>query len=166
VAGAPVHALLWRGASYSELATLGGGYDVAVSINESDRIVGYAATPKGAQHAVFWHRNKIKDLGTLGGPNSAAAQINNEGNIAGWADTENRVSHAAYWKHARRAPIDLNSEIGAREAALYTLTEAVGINDRCSIVANGYDKRTGTTASFVLSLNDTTECQRQDADDE
>lgn len=54
--------------------------------------------------------------------------------------------------------MDLNSLIDAAAAAKFTLTEAVGINDHCTIVANGYSKRTGTKEAFLLTLTNPSDC--------
>jgi hypothetical protein len=60
--------------------------------------------------------------------------------------------HAVLWVHARSEPIDLNSEIDSSLAQEITLTDAVGINCKCQIVANGYNNKAGASESFVLSL--------------
>jgi hypothetical protein len=51
-----------------------------------------------------------------------------------------------------------NREISSTWAKDVTLTSAVGTNDRCMVVANGVDNRTGNQATFVLSLADQSLC--------
>jgi hypothetical protein len=48
----------------------------------------------------------------------------------------------------------------AAAAKEYVLTAATGINDSCSIVANGYAKKTGATVSvgFLLTPTDSSGC--------
>jgi probable HAF family extracellular repeat protein len=149
------HATLWsgpNGANVSDLGTLGGTNSFAVAINASAHIVGWADTKSGDQHAALWHNKKVKDLGTLGGNTSSANAINAAGYIVGSAETVKGDQHAVLWTHAHSEPIDLNSEIDSSMAQQITLTDAVGINDKCQIVANGYDNKSGASESFVLSL--------------
>jgi probable HAF family extracellular repeat protein len=153
------YALLFNGAITIELPTLGESNSSAVSINDSLEIVGYSTTLSGAQHAAYWDHARVLDLGTLGGESSAAAGINAQGDVVGWADTTSQGSHAAYWHKADSKPVDLNTEIGEKEKAQITLTDAVAINDRCVIVANGYDNKTGVAESFVLSPKSGMECK-------
>jgi hypothetical protein len=54
--------------------------------------------------------------------------------------------------------IDLNQEISATPGKQFTLTSAVGTNDRCMVLANGVNNKTGNQATFVLSLTDQSLC--------
>ena len=66
------------------LASLGGMYTVARSINDNGQIAGGSMTPAGDIHAVVWTRNgRIHDLGALDGTSSGAEAINNSGEVVG-----------------------------------------------------------------------------------
>lgn len=73
-----------------ELATLGGSFSIASSINNRGWITGAAALPSNASvHAALWSKSVIADLGTLGGPNSYVGfpVKSNAGDISGASDT-------------------------------------------------------------------------------
>jgi hypothetical protein len=53
----------------------------------------------------------------------------------------------------------LNNLISASAAKEYLLTEATGINNNCTIVANGYSK-TGAYEAFLLKLIDPSRCAK------
>lgn len=163
------HATLWTGNSgayVTDLGTLGGANGAANAINASGHIVGWANTASGDQHAAFWNRQKVIDLGTLGGNTSSANAINAGGYIVGNGTTANGDLHAALWIDTRDKPIDLNTEIDPVLAQQITLTNAVGINDKCQIVVNGIDNKTGVSEAFVLSLKHQSECHRDNSDED
>ena len=60
------------------------------------------------------------------------------------ATLSNVGQHAALWSHNGGAPFDL--------------TEATGINDSCSIVVNGFDRKTNAVEAFLLTLIDASNC--------
>jgi uncharacterized membrane protein len=98
------------------------------------------------------------DLGTLGGKASYASGVNVEGDVVGSAQTSYGVWHAVIWTHKHFTAIDLNAEIGVAESQSITLTAAVGTNDRCAVVANGYNNKTKAAGSYVLTLADQSNC--------
>jgi hypothetical protein len=67
------------------------------------------------------------------------------------------VWRAVLWTHKHFLAVDLNSEIGQKTNDI-TLTSAVATNDRCQVAVNGYDNKTGTQQSYVLSLTDQSNC--------
>jgi hypothetical protein len=62
------------------------------------------------------------------------------------------------WTHKHFTATDLNLEISASMAKQVTLTSASDINDRCMVLANGVDNKTGAQESFILSLTDQSHC--------
>jgi hypothetical protein len=46
---------------------------------------------------------------------------------------------------------DLNAALTTEQAASFTLTQAVGINDNGQIVANGINKTTKVSQTFLLN---------------
>ncbi len=55
------------------------------------------------------------------------------------------------WTHLHYAITDLNNEIGSM-ARQITLSEAMGTNDRCQVLVNGFDNKTKVTQVYVLTL--------------
>jgi probable HAF family extracellular repeat protein len=141
------------GASVNALGGLSGINSGASAVNANDWVVGWATLANGWQRAVLWERgNGAFDLGTLGGHQSSANGINVEGDVAGQAQTASGAQHAVLWTHLDFKATDLNQEISPTLAKEFTLTSAVDTNDRCMVLANGVDNRTGAQVSFVLSL--------------
>jgi len=146
------HAVLWNGKSTLDLGTLGGKNSAAVAINASSRIVGWADTAAGGQHAALWNRGAVEDLGTLGGASSSASAINSRGDVVGASQHSGCcTTHAVLWRTDSNDIIDLNTEISSAEAKEYTLTAAVGINDKGQIAVTGYDNKTFASYSLVLT---------------
>jgi probable HAF family extracellular repeat protein len=155
-------ATLWLGTAVTDLGTLGGTSSGAAAINALGHIVGWADIGNNTAHAALWEpTTRAFDLGTLGGNGSYARGINVEGDVVGSAQTRFGVWHAVLWTHKHFTAVDLNAEISIAESQAITLTEAVGTNGKCAIVANGYDNKTKTAASFVLSLANQANCNQQ-----
>ena len=144
------------------LQGLGGINSAAAAVNINNWVVGWATLGNKRQHAVLWERNNRPfDLGSLGGKQSSANGINAEGDIAGQAQTTWGAWHAVLWTHIDFKATDLNGEISESMAKQITLTSAVDTNDRCMVLANGVDNKTGAQESFVLSLTDQSHCNEQ-----
>ena len=73
----------------TDLNSLGGYESEALSINDSNKIVGWADKSSNYEHGCIFgstgDSNNNKDLGTLGGDSSMAWSINDYGRIVGWA---------------------------------------------------------------------------------
>ena len=69
--------------------------------------------------------------------------------MVGSAQISSGVWHAVLWTHKNFKAVDLNTEISEKVAQEVTLTDAVGTNDKCTIVANGYNNKTGAQACAV-----------------
>jgi probable HAF family extracellular repeat protein len=150
------HAL---GATVKPLGGLGGLTSGANAVNSNGWIVGWATLGNKLQHAVLWEpTTHAFDLGTLGGKQSSANAINAEGDIAGNAQTASGAWHAVLWTHKHFTPTDLNLEISPTLAKQFTLTSASATNDRCMVLVNGVDNKSGIQESFVLSLSDQSQC--------
>jgi probable HAF family extracellular repeat protein len=162
-AGSP-HATRWASANSppKDLGTLGGASSGALNINNRGFIVGWADIGNGTEHAALWGpTTRAFDLGTLGGKSSYASGINLQGDVVGSAQTVWGVWHAVLWTNKHHKAVDLNTEIDGQKAREITLLDAVATNDRCMIVANGYNNKTGAAESFVLSLTDQSICAEQ-----
>jgi uncharacterized membrane protein len=157
-------AVVWRGTTATLLPipikpTLGGPGGKAFAVNDSGLIVGSSNNAGGNNtitgfNATAWANGVVTDLGpfpTKEGSSSATA-LNKQGIIVGKSTwVTHQITHAALWSPIGAAPQDLNTLISATDAKKYLLTEATGINNNCSIVANGYSK-TGAYEAFLLKL--------------
>jgi len=147
------------GATVKALVGLGGMQSAASAVNTSGWVVGWATLANKLQHAVLWEGNSGPlDLGTLGGKQSSANGVNAEGDIAGQAQMASGAWHAVLWTHLHFKATDLNLEISPTLAKQVTLTSASDTNDRCMVLADGVDNKTGARVSFVLSLTDQSQC--------
>jgi probable HAF family extracellular repeat protein len=144
--------------SPNDMGTLGGTNSGANQINDRGYVVGWADIANNRSHAALWGpHTKANDLGTLGGKTSSANGINTQGDAVGSSQTLSGASHAVLWTHLHYLAEDLNNEIGALNKQI-TLTDAVGTNDHCQVLANGYDNKTQVTHIYVLSLINPKEC--------
>ena len=163
-------AAVWKGTTATLLPipikpTVGGLGGKAFAVSDSGLIVG-SSTNAGNNditpfNATAWADGVVTDLGpfpTKEGSSSAIA-VSKQGIIVGKSTwVVNEVTHATLWSPIGAAPQDLNSLIGTAAAAEFTLTEATGINNNCTIVVNGYSNKTGAKEAFLLKLIDSSNC--------
>jgi len=161
---------VWHGTTATLLPipikpTIGGPGGRAFAVNDLGLVVGASNNAGGNNtptniNATAWANGVVTDLGpfpTKEGSSSALA-VNKQGIIVGksaWVVQE-LIAHAALWSPIGAAPQDLNDLIGTA-AAEVTLTEATGINNHCTIVANGHSQ-TGGYEAFLLKLIDPANC--------
>jgi len=102
------HAFLWQDGFLFDLGTLGGTDSVAVGINQSGQVAGYALlnTPVNSStgiptmHAFLWQNGTMSDLGSLGGTVSQAAFINDSGQVIGTATLAgDQTTHSFIWQN-------------------------------------------------------------------
>lgn len=155
-------AVLWQGTSATVLPLLqpsSGSNNAtsdgsALAINSAGVVVGKGSNvsmPRGG--AAAWDNGAATSLGTLYtfGVSSAAA-VNDLGVIVGTSETSSGIPHAVIWTAVGSPIQDLNSLISATAASELVLTRATGINNDCTIVADGYIKKSGGPAAFVLTV--------------
>lgn len=154
--------VLISGGTITELPQLAGGSSTASAINDSGQIVGSSTSRAGIARAAYWHRDKIVVLHSSNTEYSYANAdgINARGNIVGYATTATGRQFAALWSQATSELIDLNAVISESDAAGITLSEAVGINDKCEIAVAGHDNQDGKLQSYVLTLTDGNYCDQ------
>jgi probable HAF family extracellular repeat protein len=147
------------GGTVTDLPQLAGGDSTASAINDSGQIVGSSASRAGVGRATYWHQDKIAVLHSSHTEYSSANGdgINSQGNIVGYATTAKGRQYAALWPETTSEPVDLNTVISQSDAAEVTLSEAVGINDKCEIAVAGHDNH-GKLQSYVLTLTEGNDC--------
>jgi chitinase len=158
-------AVVWRGTTPTLLprlqasggATTGGE---AVAVNDLGLIVGELSTTGSYVYAVAWENGVVTNLGWVGAGTSAApTAVNIQGVIVGKSTIEGpAIEHAALWSRVGAAPQDLNTLISASQAAEFELIDATGINDSCTIAANGRAGKTGVYVALLLTLINPSNC--------
>lgn len=114
-------------------SALGGTSAQATGINQAGIVVGNASDDEGYQRAFVYEGGQMRSLGTLGGLNSYARAINSSNVIVGSSENQNFGRRAFIYSDGRMT--DLNRLIPLSTVGV--LTEAVAINDRGQILANG-----------------------------
>lgn len=143
----------------------GGASDGSASaVNDLGVIVGFsndAENPSSAPiAATAWANGTVTNLGPFPAiqGDSYATAVNNRGVLVGQSAFNVFLYHAAVWSLNGAAPLDLNNLIDPVLAEKYVLTDATGINDSCTIVANGTNKKTLGHEAFLLKLTDPSMC--------
>ena len=153
-----IHAFEWDRRAHrrlKDLGTLGGDNSVALWVDDSGDVVGYADVPNPTgctdpdcvHHAVLWRNGSTTDLGSLGSdPCSRAISINSSGQIVGFSAAVCGAfpTHGLLWEDGGRA-VDLNTLVDTDMALLFPLY----INERGEIAGNGVLPN-GDTHAFVL----------------
>ena len=156
---ASVHAFLWQRSAHprlKDLGTLGGDNSVALWIDNSGDVIGYAdiANSPGCtgvgcvHHAFLWKHGEMRDLGSIGSdPCSRAISINSRGQIVGAtaAVCGSILTHGFLWENGGPA-IDLNTLVNSPDMAL---TIPLYINESGEIAGNGMLPN-GDMHAFVL----------------
>lgn len=142
--GTTYRAFSYSNGTMTDIGTLGGPNSVALGINNSGTIVGWANVASGAYHAFSYRNGAMTDLGTLGGTNSQAAGINNLGVIVGSSDIANGYSHAFIYRNGEMADLGVINQF---ENYFY----ATAINDVGTII--GQASKDGVHADFAFEYN-------------
>ena len=131
------HPFVWDQGKLTDLGTLGGNFVEVIGLNDAGEVVGKAQLPGSATlHAFLAKKNaSMIDLGSLEGePCSVAININAKVQIVGFSDDcSGNNQHTFLWEDGRIS--DLNGFIPA--GSNFTLTQALFINDRGEIAAQG-----------------------------
>src|ERR1043165_2880156 len=139
-------AVIYHAGKVVEIGTFGGNDSIAVAINTSGQVIGYAALPGGEPRAFLFAHGKMKNLGTLpGGTQSFAYAIDDHERVVGASDAKDSPLHAFIYSDGVMQ--DLNKLIPSDSGWL--LTEAKGINESGQIV--GYGFLDGERRAFLLT---------------
>jgi probable HAF family extracellular repeat protein len=139
----PPHAFRWTQAGgMQDLGSL--GLDAtAYAVNlDGSVVVGSAGLAAGGRHAFRWTQaTGMQDLGTLSGLNQAAAtSVSGDGNIVvGYADPTTAQNGATGWALSG-------------SSRPFRWTQATGIQDLNTLLANGGVDMTGTTITTALAI--------------
>ena len=167
------HAFIYRYGKMADIGALalstdGSDNSGGLSINDLDQVAGFSTTAIPAvnteaqpcpdcgvaSHAFMWNGSTMKDLGTLTvpGAGSQADSLDNNGEIVGWSDS--LVSGTL----TRRAFLYVGGQMLNLQFYIYDrdpnvrLTEAVGINCRGWIAANGFNIQTPNVQRTYLLI--------------
>jgi probable HAF family extracellular repeat protein len=168
-----IHAFLYSAGKMQDLGALalsnGADDSQAFGINTQDSVVGFSTTAIPAKsssgatcpncgvasHAFLWRAGKMADLGNLAGvPGwySQADGINDQGEIVGWADSNvSGTETQRAFVYVSGQMYNLTFNVYQRDLNV-RLTEAVAINCKGWIAANGYDIRTPDTKRTYLLI--------------
>ena len=120
--------------SVIDLGHLGGGYSIALDINERGQVVGYSSTESGDLHAFLWQDGEMIDLGTYeGGVESRAESINNKGQIVGYSRNANGDRIAILWENGEI--VDLGN-LGYQNSIAYSINELGQVVGRSQTTSN------------------------------
>lgn len=155
----------WNASTLTVLGGSGHGGGQAVGVNDLDLIVGLSGPLDSygeivCCEPVAWNKGVLTRLARLSpGYASVATAVNNRGIIVGQSATiDSTQYHATLWNSVGADAQDLNSLISASMAEQYILTDAIGINDSCAILVNGFDRNAGADEAFVLTPTDPSSC--------
>ena len=139
----------------TEIGTFGGGRSVALSINNSGQVVGYAEIATNEVHAFLYEDNTLIDLGTLGGNESYGYSISDSCLIVGRSQNSTGVYRPFITSCAADSPLldlgslDLFLDGGfSTVASVNRAGKAVGYT-----VSAAADHRGGQSRSFIFSDN-------------
>ncbi|MBQ0929300.1 hypothetical protein [Ideonella alba] len=133
------------------IAPISSGLSNEAVAMDSQRVVGVSDVNAGSGSVAFYHhlRNGLTvPLAGLGGSGAGALGVNTHGAIVGWAATPGDADYRAVLWTGRNQVHDLNqlSDVPAG----WLLYEAVDINPKGQIVANGADAA-GNPKAFLLT---------------
>lgn len=126
---------------------------IAKAINNFDQVVGDATGQPGVTKAFLWDSDTFTELPPPAGATASLVwSINDWGAIVGESIMSGGGSpRATLWVSGR--PHDLNDLLAANEPLRdqILLVQALFINERGQIVADGVDRTTGTRAPYLLT---------------
>jgi probable HAF family extracellular repeat protein len=139
------------GTNPRDLGNLGGAA-YATGVNILGQVVGYSATTNGNTYGVLYSQGEIINLGLPKGEtapqfSSFATGINDFGVIVGYSKSSSDARGLVYVKGQW---YDLNDRVNATGKG-FTITEAIGINNRGQIVATALD-RAGNQHAIILTV--------------
>jgi len=153
-------AVVWQSGTVTSLGSFeDSGYSQALGINNSGDVVGSAQTAQpptytnqdGFSHAFLYHQGVMTDLGTLvGDTDSYASSINDKGQIIGTSSHSYNSGRAFLYQNGQIYDLNTLLDPTSALAGSIELKQAVSINSRGWIVANGADTRDQFTHAFLL----------------
>jgi probable HAF family extracellular repeat protein len=162
------HAFLYENGAMRDLGVLGNLDSVAEAMNDLGQVTGESQPPDSnptVHHAFLYANGRMKDLGILGPDcplaceSSAGHTINDFGEVGGDDFRFDIGSRAFIYSNGRMT--DLNSLLSPQDANIYTLTDAVAINNVGQILVRGIVNSTNAQHSFVLTCKPRRRCGSQ-----
>jgi probable HAF family extracellular repeat protein len=158
--GTEIHPFLYQNGAIKDLGAFSGNDSIAQAMNNLGQVTGESELGFLTFHAFLYTNGSLKDLGTLGPScglcdSSYGNAINDFGEVVGsdagegtGFDTGRAIVYSNY---SNGKLIDLNSLLSHRDAQLYTLTDAVAINNVGQVLVQGIVNSTNQQHSFVLT---------------
>jgi probable HAF family extracellular repeat protein len=135
--------------AWVNIGSLGGTRTQPYGINNSGAVVGFSTTgASDTDHAFLYSNGTMTNLGTLGGDTSGASGINDYGIVVGSSSLPGDIGSDAFIYYGSGSIIDLNSLVDPSLG--WTIGDAVAINDRGKIAADGYQPD-GTYHAILLT---------------
>jgi probable HAF family extracellular repeat protein len=148
------HPFFWDGRELKDLGTLGGSSADGFWLNDAGEVVGASFTGADQSYVAFiWRKGVMTKIGSLDGDTCSNAQgINSVSQVVGTSSCSVASSSRAYlWEHGGPL-VDLQTLVVP--GSNVSLTEAVYINDRGEIAANGLTPNGDNHAIFLIPCDD------------
>jgi probable HAF family extracellular repeat protein len=146
------HAALYNSATNgTDLGTLGGDMSIAIDINDSGQIVGWAENSLINNQAFLYDHGTMLNLGTLGGDSSEALAVNDKGDVVGYSGvspTRPGSRHAFLYTNGSMTDIQTSSYFffGTGDS------EARDINESGQVVGTTFQCAAGCTQGYSVAF--------------
>jgi probable HAF family extracellular repeat protein len=128
------HAIVWNGATPTDLSAINGNAGVATAINNHGQVVGssYPSGVSGLAQATVWNGTTPTFLGTLGGTTSIAYGVNNSGVIVGQSSINPQGTGGAFiWQNGTMSALGtVSGTLGSIAYAINNAELVVGSSNR------------------------------------
>ena len=132
------HAFLYSDGVLRDLGTLGGPASFAFAVNDRGQVAGTSFIDDDLEHMFLYSDGVMQDIGSLGGPLTGTRALNNLGMVVGYSTYPGDEPGVVFSKatlYQDGVVYDLNNLVDTQEG-LWTLTDAVAINDARQILVN------------------------------
>jgi probable HAF family extracellular repeat protein len=132
------HAFLYSDGQLRDLGTLGGPASFGFAVNDRGQVAGTSFIDDELEHMFLYSDGLMQDIGSLGGPLTGTRALNNLGMVVGYSTYPGDQPGVVFSKatlYQDGVVHDLNTLVDTQDG-LWTLTDAVAINDAQQILVN------------------------------